>query len=359
MHNIIIGIIVLVVSMIVSLIAYNLLLRYARAHNIVDNPDFRKLQRVPVPVMGGEAVFAGILAGFILLRLMMDCYMLTYVITGMAVMMIVGLWDDVKEIPVSSRFIIEIVLVGLFITVTGLYIDDFHGLWGVYELSPWIGVPLSIFAGVGIINSVNLIDGIDGYSSGFVMFACFLFGVAFLTVWNIALFCFVMVAIGALIPFFMYNVFGKKTKMFLGDGGTLMLGTLMTVLVFYAMSSKLKFGVPVDNRVGVGAFVLAVTCIPVFDTLRVMTLRLLRGQSPFSPDKTHLHHLFLEMGFSHLEAVLSILMINTIVVLLWYLSYALGASIDMQMYLVIFMGFVSTFGFYKIMKIQQIAKTAI
>ena len=359
MQNISLGIIVLAVSMIVSLIAYKILFRYARAHDIVDNPAARKLQCVPVPVMGGEAVFAGMFAGVMLLRLLTDSYMPAYVITGMAVMMFVGLWDDVRELSVSLRFVIEILFMGLFIAATGVYIDNFHGLWGVYELSPWVGVPFSIFAGVGIINAVNLIDGVDGYSSGYVMFTCVIFGVAFWKVRSPEMFCFVLIVIVTLLPFFMYNVFGKKTKMFLGDGGSLMLGALMVVLVFYAMSSKQRFVVLADNGVGLGAFALAVTCIPVFDTIRVMTMRILRGKSPFSPDKTHLHHLFLEMGFSHLGTVLSILLLNTTVVLLWYVSYQLGASVDVQMYLVVLMGFAVTFGFYKIMKIQQTGRTTL
>ena len=94
-------------------------------------------------------------------------------------------------------------------------------------------------------------------------------------------------------------------------------------------------------------------CIPVFDTLRVMSLRMMRGKSPFRPDKTHLHHLFIDMGFGHLGAALFILMINTMVVLIWLASWKLGASIEAQLYMVIALGFAVTFGFYKLMKIQQ------
>lgn len=353
MENSKIGIIVFLVSMIVSQIAYPILLRYARAHNIVDNPAWRKLQRVPVPVMGGEVVYAGILAGGIVLRLMMDSDMLTYGIIGMTVMMIIGLWDDMRDISVLLRFGIEIALVYMFIAMTGIYIDDFHGLWGIYELDPLVGIPLSVFFGVGIINAVNLIDGVDGYSSGYGMLACMFFGLAFWTVWSPVMVGFTLVVIGALIPFFMHNVFGVHSKMFMGDGGTLMLGTLMTVLVFYAMSSTQRCNVLEDRGVGICAFVLAVMCIPAFDTLRVMTMRMLRGRSPFSPDKTHLHHLFVDMGFSHLGTALFILMINTMVVAVWFVSWKLGASVDMQMYLVMLMGIMVTFGFYKLMKAQQ------
>ena len=104
---------------------------------------------------------------------------------------------------------------------------------------------------------------------------------------------------------------------------------------------------------GLAAFALAVLCIPVFDTLRVMTARMVRGRSPFKPDKTHLHHLFIDMGFSHLGAAIVILSMNFIVIATWFLLWQTGASIDVQTCVVVLMGFAVTFGFYKFMRWQQ------
>lgn len=275
-----------------------------------------KLQRVPVPVMG-------------------------------------GVWDDVKDISAGFRLLIEIFLVLAFIFITDTYIDDFHGLWGINALPPEFGIPFSVLAGVGIINAVNLIDGVDGYSSGYGILACICFGLMSRNVWDPVIQCLTLIVIAALLPFFMHNVFGRRSKMFIGDGGTLMLGALMTVLLFYTMSSKENCYKLDSKGICLGAFSLAVLCIPVFDTLRVMSLRMMRGKSPFRPDKTHLHHLFIDMGFGHLGAALFILMINTMVVLVWLASWKLGASIEAQLYIVIALGFAVTFGFYKLMKIQQ------
>lgn len=105
--------------------------------------------------------------------------------------------------------------------------------------------------------------------------------------------------------------------------------------------------------IGVIAMTLSVLCIPVFDTLRVMTARMLRGRSPFKPDKSHLHHLFIDMGFSHLGAAVSILSMNFIVILVWLLLWQSGASINTQTCVVVLMGMVVTFGFYKLMRWQQ------
>jgi UDP-N-acetylmuramyl pentapeptide phosphotransferase/UDP-N-acetylglucosamine-1-phosphate transferase len=271
----------------------------------------------------------------------------------MMIMMGVGIWDDIADLSARTRFLIEIVLLTAFMWITGVYIDNFHGLWGIGQLPVWVGVPLSIFAGVGIINAVNLIDGVDGYSSGYGIMACILFGYCFRTAWSPLMVGMVMVVVGALIPFFLHNVFGVKSKMFIGDGGTLMLGMMMTVCTFYALSSKKPCVVLEACNICLPAFTLAVLCIPVGDTLRVMIMRKLRGKSPFSPDKTHLHHLFIDMGYSHLGAGMSILLMNLCVVVAWWLSWKLGASMDVQLYVVIVLGMLVTFGFYKYMVVQR------
>lgn len=353
MDNTSIAIIVFIVALLTSAMVFPMALRFARKHDIVDNPNARKLQRVPVPVFGGIVVFLGVLAGWLVLMLFMKSEVLSWGLVAMTIMMAIGMWDDMRDLSATLRFVIEFALVGAFIAVTGVYIDDFHGLWGIHELTPWLAIPLSLVVGVGIINAVNLIDGVDGYSSGYGILACVCVAIAFWQVWNPVMVCLTVIVIGAIIPFFLHNVFGARSKMFIGDGGTLMLGTLMAVMIFCSLSSKFGLEALEDKGMSLIAFTIAVACIPVFDTLRVMTMRILRGNSPFKPDKTHLHHLFIDMGFSHLGAALSILLINASVVLIWLLSWKLGASIDVQTYIVVALGFAVTFGFYKYMKNQQ------
>lgn len=353
MDNTCIGILVFLVALVTSMAVFPWALKFARRHGIVDNPNARKLQRVPVPVFGGVVVYSGIIMGGIVLSFFMWNLVMLYGLVGMTIMMMIGMWDDRKDISATLRFIIEIALVSAFIALTGVYIDDFHGLFGINELEPWFAIPFSVIAGVGLINAVNLIDGVDGYSSGYGMMACACFGICYWTVWSQTMVCMNLVVIGSLLPFFMHNVFGQKSRMFIGDGGTLMLGMWMTVCAFYALSSTQQCDKLADQGLSLTGFVLAVLCIPVFDTLRVMTMRILRGKSPFSPDKTHLHHLFIDMGFSHLGAALFIIMINFSIVLVWLGLWKLGASIDVQTVVVAILGFLVTFGFYKFMKAQQ------
>ena len=348
-----IGVLVMTVAMVTSMAVYPWALRFARKRGIVDNPNARKLQRVPVPVFGGIVVYSGILAGGLVLAAFMWSWVMVSGLIGMTIMLLIGMWDDQKDISPLLRLFIEVVLVAAFIGLTGVYIDDFHGLWGINAIEPWFGIPFSIFAGVGIINAVNLIDGVDGYSSGYGMMACTFFGLCYWTVWTPTMTCMTMVVTGALLPFFLHNVFGENSKMFIGDGGTLMLGMFMTVCTFFALSSTQPCDKLDDQGLSLSAYSIAVLCIPIFDMLRVMTLRILRGKSPFKPDKTHLHHLFIDMGFSHLGAALFILLLNFGVVLIWIASWKLGASVDLQTYIVMALGFLVTFGFYEYMKKQQ------
>lgn len=349
----IIIILLFLVAMVASSIAYPWVLRFAKRHNIVDNPNARKLQRVPVPVLGSVAVYIGIVAGMLVMFLFWQEPVLIWGFFAMTVLMVIGIWDDIKDLPATLRFLIEIGIVLLHILMTGVYIDSLHGLFGIDELEPWVGIPFSVLCGVGIINAVNMIDGVDGYASGYGMMACLLFAVMFHSVWSIMMVGMAVIVGGALLPFFMHNVFGVRTKMFIGDGGTLMLGMLMVVFLFFALSSETNCSHLEEEHLYQPAMCLAVLCIPVFDTVRVMFMRILRGKSPFRPDKTHLHHLFIDMGFSHLGAALSILLANLTVVGLWFLSWQLGASEIVQSWVTVGLGILLTFVFYKVMKIQQ------
>lgn len=322
------------------------LVKIALLKNIVDNPDARKLQRTPVPVLGGVAIFFGIVIAIGCVSSVVDCSGLPVVIMAMMAMLYIGTMDDILNLSPALRFLIEILVVLLLIYVGGYCIDDFHGLWGIGQIPRWIAVPLTVIASVGIINAINLIDGVNGLSSGFCILACMMFGTLFYLSGHVKMTLLAVVSIGALIPFFFHNVFGKTSRMFIGDGGTLVMGTVMSVFVIEVLRTDSLCAVYVDTTVGLLPFTLAVLCIPIFDTLRVMSTRMLKGTSPFHPDKTHLHHMFIRLGASHITTTFAILTLNMSVVLCWWLLAEAGASINVQLYAVISMSLLATFGLY-------------
>ena len=334
-------------------------LKIAITKNIVDNPDSRKIQKTPVPVLGGVAVFFGMVVAMTVSGLMFDNPSIFSIIGVMTIMLYVGTMDDILSMSPYVRLLIEIVVVVLLIYCNGYSLDNFHGLFGVWGLPEWFAVPLTVFACVGIINAINLIDGVNGLSSGYCISACVIFAIAFIWSGDHAGAALAVLCIGALVPFFCHNVFGRKSKMFIGDGGTLLMGTLMSVFVLETLGSDSILASKVGPDFGMIPFAVAVLSIPVFDTIRVMSMRIIRHTSPFTPDKTHLHHLMLDLGFSHVGTTATEILTNMLVVGAWYLSYQLGASINVQLLVVILLGMGVTFGFYKFCRIQQRRDTKI
>lgn len=341
-HNIIVP---FLVAFVATLWIHPKVLKIAIMKNLVDNPDARKLQRNPTPVMGGIAVFFGLILGLASSQIISTSYIFIYSAV-MMIMLYVGTIDDILNLSPKLRFIIEIAVIGLLIFVTDGSINNFFGMWGLGALNIWVAVPLTIVACVGIINAINLIDGVNGLSTGFCVLASTLFAIFFYHSNNITMFTIAMSSMGAIIPFFLHNVFGKATRMFIGDGGALVMGIIMSTFIMNILRTDSTGYIYELKHFGLIPFCLAVLSVPVFDTLRVMSTRILRGTSPFNADKTHLHHLFIDLGFSHIGTTFSILSLNTLIVLCWWLSYKLGASIDIQLYIVLSMSILVTFVFY-------------
>ena len=186
--------------------------------------------------------------------------------------------------------------------------------------------------------------------SGYCITACVLFAIVFSISGNMDAAILAIISIGALIPFFFHNVFGKASKMFMGDGGSLLMGIIMSSFVVAILKDSNAYFYYNYPEFGLIPFALAVLSIPVFETLRVMIMRIIRGNSPFMPDKTHLHHLFLDFGFSHIGTTAFVIFFNLLVVLSWWITYSKGGSIELQFYVVASASFAVTFIFYPMMR---------
>lgn len=309
------------------------ILKLARAKNIVDNPDARKLQKMPVPVLGGLAVFFGLAVGVGFAYCVRDVTMdLVPLFMAAVIMLYMGLMDDCLGLSAAERFFFETIAILILIFGGGECVDSFHGMWGVGTFSWYWAVPLTVFAGVGIINAFNMIDGVNGLSSGLCILCSVLMCTIFFKRSDMTNAVLAVSFAGALVPFFLHNVFGKVSKMFIGDSGTMVMGMLVSWYMIQVMSSTS----PYENaNLNPAAMILAVASVPVADTLRVMGMRILKGRSPFSPDKTHLHHMFISLGVSHSITTFTEIFIDGLVVAAWYLSYKMGASLNAQMWVTI------------------------
>ncbi len=351
---------------------YFKILKVAKSKNLVDNPDARKLQKSPVPVVGGLAVFFGLMFGLLAGSAVSNVFATEFsafplgisfmdmlpVVLGMSVMLYIGCMDDVSGLSPMSRLIIEVLVISMLVLSTGSSIDSLHGLWGVGQLSMWIAFPLTVFACVGIINAVNMVDGVNGLSSGICISCSLLCGIHFTLSgdWCNAVLAFCMAA--SLVPFFVHNVFGNTSRMFIGDAGTMVLGLLMSWFVISIMHDGVAFNA-LGNEGCPTAMVVALFAVPVADTLRVMTMRVVNGNSPFSPDKTHLHHAFVGLGVSHSVTMLSEIFIGFMVVLAWVVSVWLGASYELQFYIVVLVAAVLVWGTYFFLLHEQVSNSRI
>lgn len=339
-------VLVFLIAFAAALLLHPKIVEVAKMKGITDNPGYRKLQREPVPVLGGVVVFFGILTALGLTTWMVSYHDFLLYISLMLVMLVTGTLDDISSLSPRLRFLIEIAVAIMLMWLGNLWINDFHGLWGVGEISVWIAIPLTIITVVGIVNAINLIDGVDGLSSGYCIMACLMFGWFFWICGDEAMTALSFACIGALIPFFVYNVFGKRRKMFIGDGGSLLMGIILSIMALRIITAGSPIGLLASDEsqlffpygkthFGFVPFTLAILSFPICDTLRVMISRILRHVSPFSPDKTHLHHAFISVGFSHIKTTISVLALNAIVFVLWNMLWRLGCSVECQFYAVV------------------------
>lgn len=338
-----------VISMVLVFMVHPFVVRVARKMSAMDEPDERKLQEAPVPVMGGVAVIWGIIIGAGATSVFFNSYALFTSIVAITVMLYVGMGDDIIGLSPILRLVIEVLVIGFVVKMDLVNMNDFHGLFGIHKLPVYLSLPLVAFGGCGIINSINMIDGVDGLSSGLCIMASMAFGVFFCASHDGTMAVMCALAAGALIPFFLHNVFGKRSKMFIGDSGTLMMGMLMTIFTLHTVdnTSRVAYNFP---NMGVVAFCISVLSVPIFDTLRVMTGRIMKGVSPFHADKSHLHHLFIEIGFSHVGTAACVILLNALNIFCWFVSYQLGADATVQFLVVVFVGFMNTSGIYYIVR---------
>lgn len=287
---------------------------------LFDEPNERKIHKRPVPRLGGVTFFPVILFSlcvFTAVRLLsgnapdaehtqrMVCEFL-FLTGGLTLLYIVGIADDLVGVRYRKKFLVQIISAAMF-PLSGLYINNFYGLFGIYLIPAEVGIPLTMLLVVFITNAVNLIDGIDGLASGLSMVALVVFGVMFVhfRLWSYAMLAFV--SVGVIIPFFSYNVFGNADmgrKIFMGDTGSLTLGFILSFFVIkYCMYVPEMLFTVKSSPVLVSFSVLMVPCL---DVVRVVLRRARNKRSLFMPDKTHIHHKFLAMGFSPRRALVTI-----------------------------------------------------
>ena len=276
---------------------------------LYDVPDARKVHTMPVPRLGGLSFFPVILMsmflviGFRLYFWDMDTsslsfnmlYEYLFLFVGMTLLYLVGVCDDLVGVGYRYKFAVQIAAAFLLV-LSGNWFDSFGGLFGIYSVPVWVGVPFTVFIVVYITNAINLIDGIDGLASGLCCIALSVLSVIFFLRGQYVYALLAICTLGILMPFWCYNVFGNANrghKLFMGDAGSLTLGYVISFLIIH-MSVTNEVSPTLSNPYMVIAF--STVLVPLLDVIRVVLHRLREHKNPFLPDKNHFHHKLLRTG---------------------------------------------------------------
>jgi UDP-GlcNAc:undecaprenyl-phosphate/decaprenyl-phosphate GlcNAc-1-phosphate transferase len=283
-----------VTAFVVTMLLMPLLIRLINYFKLFDVPDTRKEHREPIPTMGGVAVCLGMGVACLLWFSFSRTLLVNSFFFSLVVLFGLGILDDRHNISVRNKFVIQLA-VALILSFSGLRLDTFNGLFGIYGLPAVVQYLITIIAIVGITNAFNLIDGIDGLAGGLGFMSLLLLGL-FLILSNDANMAIVAFSLaGGLLGFLYYNF--NPARIFMGDTGSLVLGFVISVLCIHLI--KINTSVPDPILPHAPVFAFGIVLIPVFDTLRVFLLRIGKRKPPFSPDKTHIHHLLTNNGWSH------------------------------------------------------------
>lgn len=321
-----------ILSFLVVLIITKPLIKLAVRVSLVDQPNYRKVHKTPIPLIGGLSIFiASSLALGLILPFKMEIFTGTSIYSSVVLLLIVGIIDDRYEVRAILKLAIQLALAHVVYS-SGVKIESLYGFFGIYGISEWMQYAFTILIIAGVVNAFNLMDGIDGLAAGLAILGFSVFSIlAYLTNQFELLLVFLTI-IGALASFLIFNL-SRKNKAFMGDAGSLIIGFILVVSGIKLLQEAQ--GTSTISVVAIG--VIAVLIVPVLDALRVFRRRMKAGKSPFSSDKTHLHHLILFTGLSHKLATIGILLIVIIMLSLGYVGFnVVGINIAIILMLLVF-----------------------
>jgi len=298
---------------------------------LMDHPEKRKIHDGPIPLVGGLTLFT--MSVVLLLIMDGDDDFASYLLIATSMVVLVGLLDDLFQLSASWRFAVQIVASLMLIYFTNVQLFGFGELlfpgWNL-NLS-FMAIPVTVFGVVGVINAINMADGIDGLAAMTFFMPVFTLVIlvepSIFSIWLLYL----------LICLLIFVVFNQSTKfkVFLGDNGSMFLGFILAwILVLYSQANLYHKPIiyPVTALYLVG--------FPIIDTIYVMLRRILAGQSPFKPDNTHLHHMFLLLGYGQGKSLLFVLILQALMIGVGVLFLYYRLSEYVQFYIFVAISFI-------------------
>lgn len=302
-------------SFIITFLVIPVIIKYSQKKSkMMDTPGRRKIHKKVTPSLGGIAIFLGFFTALTIWLPFEGFKDFKFVLAALAIIFVVGLRDDIIPLRPLYKLIGQIIAASLVVLLTGIRLNSLYGIFGIDELNETWSYLVTMFTIVVITNSFNLIDGLDGLAGTISTIALTFFGVWFYLVGEETTALLALSMVGAIIAFLTFN--WEPSKIFMGDTGALLIGFLFSILAINFIDHN--FNLAEGNVYRFEASVTTAICIiiiPLFDTLRIFIIRISKKQSPFAPDKSHMHHVLMRLGLTHSQTALALGGLNLVYIL--------------------------------------------
>jgi len=286
------------------------IINIAHKKNLVDEPGERRSHTISTPSLGGIGIFVGMIFSIILWTPFNFFGDLQYILCAFIIIFLIGAKDDIDPISPAKKLLGQLFAAAILVFIANVKLTSLYGILGVYEIPPiWSGI-LSMFTILVIINAFNLIDGINGLSGSLGTLISITLGTWFFMIDRIEIAIVAFALAGSTIAFLKYNF--TPAKIFMGDTGALLLGTVCSILaiLFIELHNEVDImGSPYAFKAA-PSVAIGILILPLFDTLRVFITRIIKGKSPFFPDRRHIHHLLIDSGLTHMQATGTLVLVN-------------------------------------------------
>jgi len=314
---------IVLISTLLTLLAVPSILHVARARHLYDDlGHFRKQHDHGIPRLGGVAVFISFTITVLVFSVANESFSISYLLISSIILFAMGLKDDLSGVNSSTKFLIQFIVSLNLVVLGNIRLTSMYGVLGIFDLPYLISVSLSILVIMLLINAFNLIDGIDGLAGVTGVIANTAFAALFIYIHQYELAIISLALVGAVIGFLRFNL--TPAKIFMGDTGSLLIGLISAVMAMKFIELNRFTDISTPAIYSAPALSVAILIGPIFDTLRVFIIRIVRGGSPFEADRNHVHHRMLRLGFTHLQTTLILAAINILAIIVAFLFRGYG-----------------------------------
>ncbi len=304
-----------ITSFVISFLIVPVIIKYSLQKNLVDIPGRRKIHKKVTPSMGGIAIFLGFAISSLIWIDLQGWAHIKFILVALFVIFFIGVRDDLVPLRATAKLMGQIMSASLVIFLFDLRIKSFYGLFGIEELSEFASIALTFFTIIVITNSFNLIDGLDGLAGTIAIIALLAFGIWFFLAQDYIFSILSFAMLGSIFAFLIFN--WEPSEVFMGDTGALVIGMTLAILAihFIDFNDNLPSDSPFKFKASIGTAACFII-VPLVDTLRIIILRLSKRQSPFKPDKSHIHHAIMRLGMSHAQTTIILAILQLIFIAL-------------------------------------------